>query len=110
MNENLITLCGDLVVQGAAAQRLAFPLLPYKGTLMPTEGMEKVWATPLPALELMTWNNLPLRRAALAGRTGHPSELLVAQRTSRVVLDDRDVDADVLGYLEDRGVDPLPLG
>ena len=41
-----MTLCGELVVHGAAAQRLALPLLPYSGTLMPSEGMEKVWPTP----------------------------------------------------------------
>ena len=27
--------------------------------------MEKVWPTPLPALELMTWNGLPFKVAML---------------------------------------------
>ena len=58
-------LCGELVVHGAAPHRLALELFPYKGTLMPSEGMENVCATPLPALELITRNGLALRVATL---------------------------------------------
>ena len=65
MKENRTTLCGDVVVQGAAPHRLALPLLPYSGTLTPSDGMENVCPTPFPALELMTVNGLPLRVAML---------------------------------------------
>ena len=56
-------LWGDEVVHGAAAHRLALPLFPYSGTLIPSVGMEKVWPTPLPAFELMTLKALPFKMA-----------------------------------------------
>ena len=37
-----MTLCGDFVVHGAAPQRLALPLLPYRGTLIPRRDGEGV--------------------------------------------------------------------
>ena len=103
-------LCGELKVQGAAAHRLALPLLPYSGTLTPSEGMENVCPTPLPLLELMTRNVLPLSSGYVAVGARHLAELLVTQGTSRVVVVDRDVDPGVLGHLEDGGVHPLPVG
>ena len=104
-----MTLCGELVVHGAAAQRLALGLLPYSGTLMPSDGMEKVWPTPLPGVGVDDPERLAVQGRHVAVRPGYLAELLVAQWAAGVVLDDRDVDADVLGHLEHRGVDPLAL-
>ena len=76
---------------------------------MPSDGIEKVWPTPLPAFELITRNALPFSVATLPVGAGHLPQLLVAQRAARVVLVDGHVDAGVLGHLEHGGVDPLPV-
>src|ERR1019366_9900619 len=55
MNENVMTLCAQLVVwHGATPQSVSLPLTPASGTLTPIDGIEKVCATPLPTLESLT--------------------------------------------------------
>ena len=63
MNENLMMLWASWVRSTEPRRRRCWrwALTPYSGTLIPRVGMAKVWPTPLPALELISVNALPLR-------------------------------------------------
>jgi len=68
--------------------------------------MEKVCPTPLPGSSCRH-GTASVEQGHLACRAGHHADLLVTQRTTRVVLDDRHVDPGVGWDLEVGRVHPL---